>query len=203
MKQFDPAIIQNEQVDVAIVVVIGSSAAGRIVAAAETRLFGDIGEGSVAVVAEKVVLQLSAKILVLWCADPVRPFAVRKIDIEEAVVVVVEDADAGAGSFDDIVQVAVAVALLEVEAGRSCDVGERNVFVGYARLLERDAANIGDEEEERCKANTRANSTLSQASSSLVYRRTIDKPIEFDRTGPNSKTTRHTVTVYLPGSVSK
>ncbi|MGA2597489.1 MAG: hypothetical protein ABSH09_10935 [Bryobacteraceae bacterium] len=172
-------------------------------AAAEAGLFGDIGEGAVAVVAEQVVLQLSPKIPVLRRAESLGPFAIRKIDVGESVVVVVEDADACAGSFDDIVQVAIAIALLEVETGRSCDVGERNVFVGYARLLERDAANIGDEEEERCKANTRANSTLSQASSSLVYRRTIDKPIEFDRTGPNSKTTRHTVTVYLPGSVSK
>jgi hypothetical protein len=71
-----------------------------------------------------VVGELSAEIAAVIVAYPLGPLTVREIDIQEAIVVIVKDADAGAGPFDDVVQVAIAVALLEVESGLFRDVGE-------------------------------------------------------------------------------
>src|ERR1019366_951356 len=119
------AVVENVQIHVAVVVVIGGRTAGTEHAvAADACLLGYICERAVAIVAVQLVRQLAAKIAAFVAGYVVRPGAVYEVEVHEAVAVVIENAYTAAGALHDVVQVVVAIAVLEVDPRLFCDVGE-------------------------------------------------------------------------------
>ena len=112
-----PLVRQHDQVDEAVVVVVGGRAAEGEVAAGDARLLRDVLELEVALVAVERVAELVDQVAATVVADRLLPATLREVDVELAVVVEVEDAGARAGALDDVAEAVVAEAALPGDAG--------------------------------------------------------------------------------------
>ena len=119
------AVVGDEQIVVAVVVVVADADALSPAGVLEPSLQGDVGEGAVAIVLEQVVEGLFAR------RKAFEPPAVDQEDVEPAVVVVVVEGDAAAGGLEQIfVLVLAAEDRLGVESGFVGDVDEGDAEVG-------------------------------------------------------------------------
>ena len=119
------SVVEDVQIHVAVVVVVGGRTAGAEHAvAADAGRLGHIGEGTVAVIAIQPVRQLPAQIAAFVARYVVRPGAGHEVEVHEAVAVVVENAHAAAGAFHNVVQVVIAIAVFEGDSRLLRDVGE-------------------------------------------------------------------------------
>ena len=119
--------VGDEQVVIAVVVVVADAHALSPSGVVEPGLQGDVGEGAVAVVLEEVAIRLLA------FGEALEPPAVDQENVEPVVVVVVVEGDAAAGGFEQVlVLVLAAEDGFGVEAGLLADVdeGDADVAVG-------------------------------------------------------------------------
>src|SRR5262249_31252485 len=123
-----PAIAGDEQVRIAVVVDIADSHA---LAAADVAQAG-LGRHVAKLAAAQVLEQLARRrVLGIWRQEA---RALHHEEIEQPVLVVVNPGETGAGLVHDVLHVAAAVEVLEVDPGRSGDVDE--VDVDSRRKLE-------------------------------------------------------------------
>ena len=109
-----------EKIVPAVVVVIADANAGLPAGSREAGFRGDVGECSVAIIFVEMRCRLFARLPVR-----VEARAVGQINVEPAVVVVVEKSEAAAFGFDDVALVVDAAPNVDrVEAGFFCDIDE-------------------------------------------------------------------------------
>lgn len=115
------AIPRYVYVVVAVIVIIADADALSPAGGGKTCFFGNVGECAVVVVMEEMVSRGSSRIR--FVAGHRR--SVHNEDIGPAVIVVVEDGDAGTGGFDDVaLGVDTAVNVADHDSGLRCDVDE-------------------------------------------------------------------------------
>ena len=118
-------VVEDVKVDVAVAVVVGGRAGHAVsVASADTRLLGHVGEGSVAIVAIQAVRELALEPAARVVVDVGAVSPGDEVDVEPAVTVVVEEHGTRARPLDDVAQLLVAEAVLEMDPGLLGHVGE-------------------------------------------------------------------------------
>src|SRR6185437_10886007 len=90
------AVVADVEVGPAVVVVVGDGAAVTPPIVLDSGFFGDVGKGSVVIVAEQSGVGRG-----LLAVEGVEGGAVDEVDVEPPIVVVVDETDAGAIGFDD------------------------------------------------------------------------------------------------------
>src|SRR6266498_500734 len=90
------AVVGDDQVVEAIVVVVADAASLSPTGSCQPCLFGDVREGAISIVMEEKIGRLMR-----W-RDALEPSAVDHEDVEPAVVVVIKERDAAAGFFEDV-----------------------------------------------------------------------------------------------------
>ena len=120
------APVGNEQVGPAVVVIVGDSNSKAPSIVGDAGLGGYVGEGSVVIVVKECGVRGG-----FFAVEGVEGRAVDEVDIEPAVVVVVDEADAGAVGFDD-----------EPLLGGAHDVFPAGEASGGGSVLEDDGAGV-------------------------------------------------------------
>jgi len=83
------AVVGDEEIPIAVIVVVGGNRGHAEPRVSHTRLFGDVGEGGVAVVAIERVFQLASEVATSRRAHRLEVASVDQVDVEIAVVVVI------------------------------------------------------------------------------------------------------------------
>ena len=121
------APVGDVDVLVAVVVVVAHGHAHAEALAAHARLRGDVGKGSVAVVAVEMIGGVHA-VGLGKLGDAVNVAAADHVEVQQAVIVVVDPGAAGTGGLHDRTELLLAEGVLEVNAGFL-----RDVLVGHQR----------------------------------------------------------------------
>jgi len=117
-------VVGDEDVAVAVVLDVADDAGHPVAAVATSGRVGHVAEGAVAVVAIKMIADADMSIFGRLIVQSLQVAAIDQVEIQPAVLVVVEEGASGAGRLDDVAHLRVSEAVLKADAGGRGNIDE-------------------------------------------------------------------------------